>query len=120
MEHVLARNPDFFGLTLRPSTTPNIRSTTGVDLILDDGTRLNSPITYLPKGYLGPDSDGGAALVANAGRHNTEPSPMARITGGAGSFGAAQRTKRAPASLRHKFRSEEHTSELQSILRSSY
>src|SRR3546814_3214672 len=75
MEHVLARNPDFFGLTLRPSTTPNIRSTTGVDLILDDGTRLNSPITYLPKGYLGPDSDG---------------------------------------------RSEEHTSELQSLMRISY
>src|SRR3546814_15098458 len=78
MEHVLARNPDFFGLTLRPSTTPNIRSTTGVDLILDDGTRLNSPITYLPTGSLGPDSDSGAALVSNAGRPTTTHRTMAR------------------------------------------
>jgi outer membrane receptor protein involved in Fe transport len=103
LEHVLANNPSYTGLAYRVSTTPNIRSTTGVNLVLDDGTPLNSPITFLPRGYLGPASDGGAALLANAGRLNTEPSPLAYITGGAGSFGAIPRTKSFAASIRHSF-----------------
>ncbi|KAF1717014.1 hypothetical protein CSC74_09135 [Pseudoxanthomonas yeongjuensis] len=103
LEHVLANNPDFSGLAYRRSMTPNIRSVTGVDLVLDDGTPLESPITFLPTGYLGPGSDGGAALLANAGRLNTEPSPDAYITGGAGAFGAAPRTKSFSASIRQSF-----------------
>ena len=103
MERVLEENPDFFGLSVRPSTTPNIRSTNGADLVLDDGTPLNSRITFLPRGYLGPASDGGAALVANAGRHNTEPSFLAGITGGRGSFGTVPRNTSFAASIRHSF-----------------
>ncbi len=103
LEHVLENNPDFSGLGYRLGSTPNIRSVTGVDLVLDDGTPLNSPITFLPRGYLGPASDGGAALVANAGRINTDPSAVASIAGGAGSFGAIPRTKSFAASIRHSF-----------------
>lgn len=104
MEHILRNSPQYLGLiTPRPSTTPNLRSTTGANLTLDDGTPLNSPITYLPRGYLGPDSDAGAALVANAGLHNFEPSSMAFITSGGGGFGATPLTKSASASIRHSF-----------------
>lgn len=104
MEHILATSPDYFGVTApRPSATPNVRSATGADLVLDDGTPLNSPITYVPDGYLGPASDGGAGLLANAGRHNTAPSPTAGITGGYGSFGVAPRTHSVAASVRHEF-----------------
>ena len=52
------------------STTPNIRSANGSDLVLKDGTPLNSPVTFVPIGYTG--GDGGAALVANAGHYNLE------------------------------------------------
>lgn len=103
LEHVLANNPDFSGLAYRVGSTPNIRSVTGVDLVLDNGTSLNSPITFLPYGYLGPASDGGAALLANAGRINTDPNTIASITGGAGTFGAIPRTKSFAASIRHSF-----------------
>lgn len=48
----------------------NIRSSTGANLVLKSGTALNSPITFVPVGYAGPTSDGGAALVANAGRYD--------------------------------------------------
>lgn len=103
LEHVLANNPDFSGLAYRVGSTSNIRSVTGVDLVLDNGIALNSPITFLPRGYLGPLSDGGAALLANAGRINTAPSPLASITGGAGAFGALPRAKSLAASIRHSF-----------------
>lgn len=104
MEHVLANSPSYFGVTApRPSTTPNLRSTTGANLVLDDGTPLNSPITYVPAGYLGPASDGAAALVNNAGRHNTASSMLAGITGGGGSFGSPPRTESVAGSIRHSF-----------------
>jgi outer membrane receptor protein involved in Fe transport len=71
--------------------TPNVFSSFGVPLVLDEiygGTALISNITgqptlvtHLPMGYAGPASDGGAALLANAGRYNTDlPAGM----GGAG------------------------------------
>jgi outer membrane receptor protein involved in Fe transport len=104
MEHVLANNPDYLGLiTPGFSTTPNLRSITGADLVLDNGTALGSPITFVPVGYRGPGSDGAAALVANAGRLNTAPSPLASIFGGGGSFGAAPRSESVAASVRHSF-----------------
>ncbi len=52
--------------------TSNIRSTNGQMLVLDNGTALNSLITYVPVGYAGPASDGGAALVANADSYNLD------------------------------------------------
>lgn len=104
LAHIQRHSPQYLGLiTPRPSTTPNLRSVTGVNLTLDDGTPLNAPVTHLPKGYLGPDSDGGAALIVNAGRVNTEPSAMASLFSGGGAFGATPRTRSASASIRHRF-----------------
>lgn len=53
------------------SSTVNIRSLDG-DLVLDDGTPLGSPITFVPFGYGGPTTDNGAAFVANAGQFNLD------------------------------------------------
>ncbi len=44
----------------------------GLELVLDNGTPLGSSITYVPVGYAGPASDGGAALAANAGGYNID------------------------------------------------
>ena len=54
------------------SSTLNIASADGGDLVLDDGTALGSPITFVPIGYAGPSSDGGTAFVNNAGQFNLE------------------------------------------------
>ena len=67
-----ANNPDAFLASRVPQLgfTTNIRNRVGENLILDDGADLGSPITYVPVGYAGVASDGGAALVENAGQHN--------------------------------------------------
>lgn len=72
---LLENDPDsFFSATTPPlASTPNIRSTFGDNLILDDGTDLGSPITYVPIGYTGVASDGGQGLVNNAGQYNLAP-----------------------------------------------
>ncbi|WP_161965821.1 TonB-dependent receptor domain-containing protein [Steroidobacter cummioxidans] len=63
--------------------TPNIRSITGENLVLDNGTPLGSAITHVPAGYTGLASgDGGAALVAQAGTYNIQPSNTAQTVGG--------------------------------------
>jgi len=69
---LLANNPTaFYSLATPPSgNTPNIRSVNGSNLVLTNGTALNSPRTFIPVGYGGISSDGGAALVANAGNYN--------------------------------------------------
>lgn len=82
----LRNNPDAFfnpssfggGSSMPRGYTSNIRSRDGSDLVLDDGTPLNSPFTFVPVGYSGPSSDGGAALLANAGMYNLDlPNTMA-------------------------------------------
>lgn len=63
----------FYGVTTPPvGYLPNIRLPSGANLVLKNGTSLNSPITYVPAGYQGPASDGGAALVANAGQYSLD------------------------------------------------
>jgi outer membrane receptor protein involved in Fe transport len=63
--------------------TPNIRSVTGENLVLDNGTPLGSPITHVPAGYVGLSSgDGGAALVGQAGTYNIQPAYSAQTVGG--------------------------------------
>ena len=71
---LLANDPDsFFGQTTPPlASTPNILSPFG-NLVLDDGTDLGSNITFVPAGYAGVASDGGQALIDNAGQFNTSP-----------------------------------------------
>ncbi len=61
-------------LTVSPpfGYTSNIRSSDGQNLVLLDGTALDSIITHVPVGYAGPASDNGAALAANSGRYNLD------------------------------------------------
>ena len=69
----LANNPSvFFGTTPPTGYTTNIRSQNGSNLILKNGTALNSPLTHVPVGYAGVATDGGSALVANAGKYNLD------------------------------------------------
>ncbi len=69
---ILANNPAAFTTATTPPAgyLANILSSTGGNLVLKNGTALNSPITFVPPGYAGPASDGGAALAANAGRYD--------------------------------------------------
>lgn len=68
---IFANNPNFImsGTPLLGGTT-NIRSLNRSNLKLANGTPLNSPYTFVPVGYTGITTDGGAAFVANAGRHD--------------------------------------------------
>ena len=70
---LIRNNPDaFFGASTPPGgATHNIRSRNGEELVLDDGTPLGSNITFVPEGYRGASTDGGLALVQNAGQFNT-------------------------------------------------
>jgi len=54
----------------------------GPNLVLDDGTPLGTSITHVPLGYAGPSSDGGAALLANAGSYNLNPADTVQFVGG--------------------------------------
>ena len=67
-------NPDAFFSAFFPPTgfTTNIRSISGANLVLDNGTPLGSPYTFVPAGYPGLSTDGGAALVGNAGQYNLD------------------------------------------------
>lgn len=81
---ILANNPASLLGAATPTlgATTNIRSVTGVNLTLKNGTPLNSPITFVPVGYRGTATDGGMALVANAGRHNFDLADSGQQPGG--------------------------------------
>jgi len=103
IEHAYRHNPDFLSTYRFSSTSANIFSATGTDLVLRDGTPLDSAITYAPQGYLGLESDGGAALVSNAGRINSENDGNAYVSSGGASFGGMSRNTMLSMSLRHSF-----------------
>lgn len=85
-------------------STPNIRSADGSDLVLRDGTSLHSPITHIPEGYAGTATDGGAALVANAGSYNFGlADSIQALTGGRTQLGTKPRNVAFRASLRREF-----------------
>lgn len=72
---VLAADPNYFINRSSPPLggTTNIRSSNGSNLVLKAGNvPLNSKVTFVPYGYTGVASDGGAALVANAGKYNLD------------------------------------------------
>ncbi len=56
--------------------------------MLDDGTPLNATFTSAPVGYAGVATDGGHALVANAGQYNMDLGAGADFNGGNGTFNA--------------------------------
>ncbi len=72
---------DASGVPVLGATT-NIRSANGSNLVLDNGIALGSAITHVPAGYAGVASDGGAALVGQAGRYNIEPPDTMHTIGG--------------------------------------
>lgn len=77
LAHRTANNPSWLQeLTTPPlGATTNIRSLSGANLRLKPafgGTQLSSPFTSVPRGYAGPSSDSGAALVNNAGQYNLD------------------------------------------------
>ncbi len=77
-----------------------------LNLTLDPGyggTSLGSTITHLPMGYAGPDSDGGAALIANANQYNLAvPEDM---SGGQLGLFAGPSLKSASINVRREFTS---------------
>lgn len=82
---ILTTNPAYYFDSDSPAlgATTNVRSAGGENLLLKDGTALGSPITFVPYGYAGPGSDGGAGLLANAGRYNLDLADSAQMPGGA-------------------------------------
>ncbi len=86
-ERMFANNPaSILGNNAFMGATPNVQSANGSNLVLDNGTPLNSPVTFVPAGYAGlAAGDGGAALVANAGRKNLDL-PRNRTDVGTGRF----------------------------------
>jgi iron complex outermembrane receptor protein len=83
--------------------TPNILSADGSNLVLNNGTALTSPITYVPVGYAGT-SDGGAALVANAGKFNLGlPNSAQVINGSLSPLVQTPKLESLTATLRRQF-----------------
>jgi len=104
VEHIARTDRDYLFNVFHPAALPGLRSVTGADLVLDDGTPLDASFTHVPAGYRGASSDGGAALVGNAGTWNTDPSPDGTWYGGAGTIqGSVPRVESLGASVRHSF-----------------
>ena len=118
----LRANPDYYLTASKPplGQLPNISSnpvfdlnhflSTGEirfnspDLVLDDGTELNAPNTFIPEGYEGVSSDGGMALVGNAGLYDLRINQTSRTRNGGGgrALYAAPETQYLSASLRRE------------------
>lgn len=81
---IMSRNPNYFLNAIDPplGATPNIRSADGSDLVLENGTSLGSPITYVPVGYGGVATDGGEILRENAGQYNLDVADTQQSGGG--------------------------------------
>lgn len=104
VEHIARADPGYLPNVFRPAALPNLLSLSGANLVLDDGTPLGASFTHVPAGYRGASSDGGAALVGNAGTWNTDPSPDGSWSGGAGTIqGSIPRVESLGASVRHAF-----------------
>lgn len=89
--------------------TTNIRNDSpnqNANLVLDaayGGATLGAPFTHVPVGYQGPSSDGGAALIANAGQYNLEL--PADIAGAGRSLVTQPTVQSAMLNLRRQFTS---------------
>ncbi len=113
---IIANNPTtttFFTATPPLGATPNIRSQSGANLVLKNGTALNSPMTSVPYGYAGPTTDGGNAFVANAGKFNYDLANDATnsnnaVQGGAASLLNAPRVESTRLTVRREFTDNVH------------
>jgi iron complex outermembrane receptor protein len=85
-------------------STTNIRSANGSNLVLDNGTPLEASYTHVPVGYAGAATDGGSALVANAGTYNLALANSSQsITGAATQIAANPRMAAVQATLHREF-----------------
>jgi len=97
-------NPESVARGTNPplGSTPNIRSVSGNNLVLKSGAALNAPRTFVPVGYGGISTDGGAALAANAGRYNLDLSPgNGSSAGGLGVYNTPQ-LRSGALTIRHE------------------
>lgn len=98
-----ANNPNLYLPPASPPLgfLPNLRSTDGSDLLLDDGTPLGSSFTHVPAGYAGAGSDGGAALLANAGTYDFGLANSSQGNGGRQALLNAPEITSANLTIRH-------------------
>jgi iron complex outermembrane receptor protein len=107
-DYIQRTNPAFFPSGAPPlGYTTNIRSNTLINgvrqnLVLDNGTSLNSTITSVPEGYLGVATDGGAALAGNAGRYNLQQENTAQRQGLGGGLLAGHETQSGMLTVRRE------------------
>ncbi|MBL8268769.1 TonB-dependent receptor, partial [Steroidobacter sp.] len=105
-ERLLANSP---GYNLPLGSGINVRSASGDNLVLDDGTELNSGITYAPESFRGIGLDGDASLRSNAGNYDLGLASGAErnsrgVTGSdAVIAGAGAPVKYFGGSVRHEF-----------------
>src|SRR5262249_4066269 len=73
---ILKNSPSYFYSLSNPfpGATPNIASADGSNLILKNGTSLNSPITFISPNSA-PNSNLSASLLGNAGTYNLNLAP---------------------------------------------
>jgi outer membrane receptor protein involved in Fe transport len=106
----LANNPAVVASRAFPfaGATANIVSANGQPLVLDNGTPLGSTYTSASEGYAGVASDGGAALLANAGQYNLGFNAGAQfgVAEGNASLVPASSVKAFSGTLRHEFSSK--------------
>lgn len=106
-QRLLANNPAFVAGRTLPfaGATANIASADGQPLVFDNGTPLGSNFTSAPQGYAGVASDGGAALLANAGQYNMGFGAGAQfgLAAGNASMVPAARVKMISGTVRHEF-----------------
>lgn len=98
-------NPNYFlgPIGFPPlGATPNIASVDGSDLVLKDGTPLHAAFTSVPAGYIGPGSDDGVALVANASRYNWDLATTAQTGGSRQALYTQPRVKSGAIVVRHQ------------------
>jgi iron complex outermembrane recepter protein len=105
-ETVSINNPSTFLNAAFPplGSTTNIRSSTNAALTLKGGGgSIGSNKTFIPPGYAGVASDGGAALRANAGTYNLELADTAQTSGGQASILTAPTAKFGAVTIRNQF-----------------
>jgi iron complex outermembrane recepter protein len=106
IENILTNSPTFLYSPFNPfpGATPNIASADGSNLVLRNGTLLNSPITSIPKGA-GPSTDLTTGLLANAGTYNLALTPGTGAYGLQDSIGTVPTQKSVLATIRREMTS---------------
>jgi iron complex outermembrane receptor protein len=101
--NILENSPSYFSSFLGgiPGATPNIASADGSNLVLKNGTPLNSPITHIPVGAA-PGSNLSAGLLTNAGTYNLNLSSGTGAYGLGNVFGVSPTDKSFMGTLRRE------------------